>query len=188
MYRAVGWRVLDLGLRLDDEEAVVGVAERAWFELDGGRVIIDGHDVTAAIRTPQIDRAATAVARLSRVRAVLVSRQRALGAGGGVVMEGRDIGTAVFPDADVKLYLDASPEERARRRASDPAHTMHGTSIDQVATALKSRDESDRTRAASPLTVAPDAHVVDTTGIAADEVVRQVLEWIGPRVAGNAKH
>jgi cytidylate kinase len=122
------------------------------------------------------------VARLSRVRAVLVGRQRALGEGGGVVMEGRDIGTVVFPDADVKLYLDASPEERARRRASDPAHTLHGSSLDQVENALRSRDDSDRTRAASPLTIAPDAHVVDTTGVPPDDVVRRVLEWIAPRL------
>jgi len=182
MYRAVGWRVLHQGLPLDDEHVVVGVAERATFDLEGGHVVIDGHDVTAAIRTPEIDRAATAVARLSSVRSVLVARQRAMGEAGGVVMEGRDIGTAVFPDADVKLYLDASPEERARRRASDPAHTMHGTSLAQVATALKTRDDSDRTRTASPLTIAPDAHVVDTTGVAPEEVVRRVLEWIGPRI------
>ena len=107
--------------------------------------------MTRAIRTPEIDRAAAAVARLPGVRAVLVERQRQLGAGGGIVMEGRDIGTVVFPDADVKIYLDASPEERARRRASDPAHTGVPAAVAEVATLLTERDELDRTRTASPL-------------------------------------
>ena len=96
---------------------------RARSTITSTQVTIDGVDVTRAIRTPEIDRAAASVARLPRVRAVLVEQQRQMGADGGIVMEGRDIGTVVFPDADVKLYLDASPEERARRRASDPAHT-----------------------------------------------------------------
>ncbi len=112
-----------------------------------------------------MDQAAAAVARMPRVRAVLVDRQRALGRPGGVVMEGRDIGTVVFPDADVKIYLDASPEERARRRAADPAHAGASTALTEVATALAARDQSDQTRAASPLTIAPDAVLVDTTGV-----------------------
>ena len=109
-------------------------------------VTIDGADVTRAIRTPEIDRAAAAVARLPRVRAVLVERQRALGAGGGIVMEGRDIGTVVFPDADVKVYLDASPEERARRRAQRSGAYRVPAAVSDVATLLTERDELDRTR------------------------------------------
>ena len=93
-------------------------------------------------------------------------------------MEGRDIGTVVFPQADVKIYLDASPEERARRRAADPAHTSKGTRLAEVATALAERDRSDSTRAASPLSVAPDAIVIDTTGVPIDEVVERVLEVV----------
>ena len=118
---------------------------------------VDDHDIAAAIRTPEIDTAAAIVARYPRVREALIARQRALGEGGGVVMEGRDIGTVVFPAADVKVYLDASPEERARRRATDPSHTAGRgvTAIQDVATALEERDRSDRTRAASPLTQAP---------------------------------
>ena len=98
------------------------------------------------------------------MRAVLVARQRQLGAGGGIVMEGRDIGTVVFPEADVKIYLDASPEERARRRATDPAHSARATRVTEVATVLTARDELDRTRTASPLYAAADAVVIDTTG------------------------
>ena len=137
----------------------------------------------AAIRTPEIDKAATAVARHPAVRRVLVARQRAFGEGGGVVMEGRDIGTVVFPDADVKIYLDASPDERARRRAADPAHTSSkGSQLSDVATALAERDKSDSTRAVSPLSVAPDATVIDTTGIPVEQVIEKVLGSESPAV------
>ncbi len=121
------------------------------IEVADGVVRVDGQDIAAAIRTPEIDAGAAAVARLPRVREVLIEQQRAMGAGGGVVMEGRDIGTVVFPNADVKVYLDASAEERARRRAHDPAHAAGrgATAVKDVATALEARDLSDRTRAAS---------------------------------------
>ena len=115
------------------------------------------------------------MARLPSVRAILVDRQRQMGASGGIVMEGRDIGTVVFPNADVKVYLDASPEERARRRAIDPAHTGGPAAVSDVASALIQRDEIDRTRKASPLYAAADAVIVDTTGKSIDEVVREVL-------------
>src|SRR5262249_4035454 len=122
MYRAVAWKALGEALELADEHAVAAAGENAVFDLGQGRVVSDGHDVAAAIRTPEIDRAAAIVARHAAVRRVLVARQRVMGEQGGVVIEGRDIGTVVFPQADVKIYLDASPEERARRRAADPAH------------------------------------------------------------------
>ena len=141
-------------------------------------VTMDGADVTRTIRTPEIDRAAAAVARLPKVRAVLVDRQRRLGAGGAIVMEGRDIGTVVFPQADVKIYLDASPEERARRRAADPAHSGGPAAVADVATLLTERDQIDRTRTASPLYAAADALVVDTTGKTVEEVVREVLDLV----------
>ena len=131
--------------------------------------------VTREIRTPAIDQAAASVARLPRVRAILVARQRALGAGGGIVMEGRDIGTVVFPQADVKIYLDASAQERARRRASDPAHTGVPAAVSEVATLLTERDRLDSTRPTSPLYAAPDAVVVDTTGKTVGEVVAEVM-------------
>src|SRR5262249_9698055 len=126
----------------------------------------------------EIDRAAAAVARLASVRAVLVGRQRALGAGGGIVMEGRDIGTVVFPEADVKIYLDASAEERASGRANAPAHSGGPAQITEVATLLSERDPLDQTGAASPLYAAPDAVFVDTTGKKVDEVVEEVMTLI----------
>ncbi len=177
MYRAVAWQVLQRGIDLADEAAIAQLAARARIDVSAGAAVIDGTDVTRAIRTPEIDRAAAAVARLGKVRALLVDRQQRIGAGGGIVMEGRDIGTVVFPNADVKLYLDASPEERARRRAADPAHSGP-TAVEAVATALTARDEADRTRAVSPLYAAPDATVIDTTGKSVDQVVDEVMEIV----------
>ena len=182
MYRAVAWKALHDGIDPADEPAVAAIGDRASFELDDGLVVIDGHDVARAIRTPEIDRVATTVARHAAVRRVLVSRQRSYGDGGGIVMEGRDIGTVVFPNADVKIYLDASPEERARRRAADPAHTLKGTQLSEVATALAERDRSDSTRAASPLAVAADAAVIDTTGLPVEKVVAEVLAAVEERI------
>ena len=182
MYRAVAWKATQEGIDLSDEAAVAALGERATFDVEAGRISIDGHDVRAAIRTPEIDKAAASVARHPSVRRVLVARQREFGAGGGVVMEGRDIGTVVFPHADVKIYLDASPEERARRRAADPAHTSSKTSqLSDVATALAERDKSDSTRAVSPLAIAPDATVVDTTGVSVEDVIERVLSVIEAR-------
>ena len=136
MYRAVGWKALHDGVPLDDEQAVTALAEQSRVEITSTRVTIDAVDVTREIRTPEIDRAAASVACLPRVRSILVERQRQMGAAGGIVMEGRDIGTVVFPDADVKIYLDASPEERARRRAHDPAHTGVPAAVADVANLL----------------------------------------------------
>ena len=183
MYRAVGWKAIHDGVPLDNEQAIAALASRSSIAVNDAAVTIDGHDVTRAIRTPEIDRAAAAVARLPSVRAVLVERQRQLGLDGGIVMEGRDIGTVVFPDAGVKVYLDASPEERARRRAADPNHTGGPSTVSDVATLLTARDELDRTRTASPLYAAPDAVVVDTTGKSVDEVVEEVLSVVNSAMA-----
>lgn len=183
MYRAVAWKALHDRLAVDDEAVVAALAERSTIVVEAGTVSIDGNDVTTAIRTPEIDKGAAAVARLPRVREVLVARQRALGREGGVVMEGRDIGTVVFPHADVKIYLDASAEERARRRANDPAHTGSQSGQAAVAAAIQARDTSDTTRAVSPLTLAPDAVRIDTTAMPIDEVVERVMELVRTKVS-----
>ena len=183
MYRAVAWKAQRDGVDLADEDAVAEIARSATFELAHGRVGIDGHDVTAAIRTSEMDAAAASVARLPNVRAALVERQRAYGREGGVVMEGRDIGTVVFPSADVKLFLDASPEERARRRSQDPSHAAgrENTGVAVVAEALAARDQSDRTRTASPLARAEDALYIDTTSLSVEEVAARALEAVVER-------
>jgi cytidylate kinase len=163
---------------------VAALGAHATFDLEAGRVLIDGHDVARAIRTPDIDDAATTVARHPAVREALVRRQRELGGGGAIVMEGRDIGTVVFPDADVKIYLDATPEERARRRAADPAHAAsEGHALTDIATALAERDRRDATRAVSPLTRALDAVVIDTTGVPIDVVVERILAIVALRLS-----
>lgn len=176
MYRAVGWLALHTGIPLEDEEAVARLATDSRFDLSNGHVRIDDHDVTALIRTPQMDAAATAVARQPLVRRALVARQQAIGANGNMVMEGRDIGTTVFPHAEVKIFLDADPAERARRRANDPAHTAQvAPTVASVASAMEARDHADRTRATSPLAVAEDAIRIDTTNLSVEDVVARVL-------------
>jgi CMP/dCMP kinase len=180
MYRALAWKGLHESIQLADESAMAALAERITLDVSDGRVRVDDHDVARAIRTPEIDHAASIVARQPRVRSALIARQRALGAQGGVVMEGRDIGSVVFPAAAVKIFLDASPEERARRRATDPAHASGkgAAAIPEVAVALAERDRLDSTRAASPLTVAQDAVVIDTTSLSIEEAVERVMEIV----------
>jgi cytidylate kinase len=186
MYRAVAWKALHTPVALDDEAAVTRIAEASRLDVSAAAVRIDGIDVTRQIRTPEIDRAAAAVARLPAVRRVLVARQRALGETGAVVMEGRDIGTVVFPHADVKIYLDATAEERARRRANDAAHSGGPAQVADVVTLLSERDRSDQTRAASPLYAAADAVCIDTTGQSVEEVVRTVLTVVSAAADARA--
>jgi cytidylate kinase len=183
MYRAVAWKALHDGIDIANEHAVAALGERAAFDLESGRVFVDGHDVAGLIRTPEIDKAAAAVARHPAVRAALVRRQREMGQSGGIVMEGRDIGTVVFPDADVKIFLTASPEERARRRASDPAHGASQQAVlAEIATALAERDRSDSTRAVSPLLQASDALAIDTTSMPIESVVAHILTVVRTRL------
>jgi CMP/dCMP kinase len=138
--------------------------------------------VTRAIRTPEIDRAAASVARLPHVRAELVRQQRAMGADKAVVMEGRDIGTVVFPGADLKFYIDASAEERARRRANDPAHTGSQSNIVSLQSDMAARDRSDSTRAVAPLLEADDAIYIDTTSMPIATVVDRVMQLVDEKL------
>jgi len=181
MYRAVAWAAVERGIALDDEAAVAALADRARIEVDATRVAIDGVDITTLIRTPVVDRAASLVARLPGVRAILVAQQRAMAGDGNLVMEGRDIGTVVFPEAPVKIYLDADPAERARRRAHDPAHQSGSFSVAAVATALADRDAADRSRATSPLAMAADAVLLDTTRMSIADAVARVLALVEAR-------
>jgi cytidylate kinase len=182
MYRAVAWKAQHDGLPLDDDAIVAALAENAEIRQHDGRVTIDGFDVTRDIRTPAIDKAATSVARLPSVREALVRRFRKLGEQGAVVMEGRDIGTVVFPNADLKFYIDASLEERARRRAADPAHTGGQASLELVQSDIAARDQSDSTRSVAPLTRANDAIYIDTTAMPIEVVVNTVIALIQDRL------
>ena len=184
MYRAVAWMAGHEGVDLHDEDAVAAIADRAGFGL-GPTVSVDGHDITQAIRTPEMDAAAAIVARHPKVRQSLVRRQREYAGRGGLVMEGRDIGTVVFPDADLKVFLDASEEERARRRAHDPAHTSsRQAQLEQVKSALAERDRQDSTRKTSPLARAADAIHLDTTAMSIEDVVSQILRLVHERTLG----
>lgn len=182
MYRAVAFRAIVSGVSLFDEERVAAIAtrDRVTFvheaeEALPSRVLIAGEDVTAAIRMPRVDDAVSAVASMPRVREAMVAQQRELGRTGDIVVEGRDIGTVVFPDADLKVYLTASAEERARRRAAQQAAT--GALVDPtgVHESILRRDHLDSTREVSPLQAAPDATVVDSTGITLAEVVDRIV-------------
>ena len=166
MYRAVGLMTLRSG------GAASAQAEALEIEL-GGRVLVGGEDVTDAIRSPEVSEAASRVATNERVRAALVRKQRALLAAGDWVAEGRDIGTVVAPDAAVKVFLTADPEERARRRAAEL-----GTDADTVLRDQALRDAKDTTRTHSPLERAPGAVELDTTGLTVDEVVARIVELV----------
>ena len=183
MYRAIAWLAGHDGIDLHDEDLIATLASSAHLDVNG-TIRVNGHDVTIAIRTQEIDRAAAVVARHPAVRAVLVRRQRDYGRDGGIVMEGRDIGSVVFPDADVKIYLDASPDERARRRATDEAHAIgRGVAgLETVADALAARDTLDRTRTVSPLTQAEGAVYIDTTGVPIADVVARVMTIVQSRL------
>jgi len=183
MYRAIAWLAGHDGIDLHDEDLIATLASTADLDVNG-TIHVNGHDVTIAIRTPEIDRAAAVVARHPAVRAALVRRQRDYGRDGGIVMEGRDIGSVVFPDADIKIYLDASPDERARRRATDEAHAIGRgvTGLETIADALAARDTLDRTRTVSPLTQAEGAVYIDTTGVPIADVVARVMAIVQSRL------
>lgn len=182
MYRVVGVLAHEAGVTFDDDAALEQLVDRLVFDEVGERIVVAGRDLTQAIRAADAGDWASKVSTRPVVRARLVALQRRLADGGPLVMEGRDIGTVVFPDADVKVYLDASPEERAWRRAHDPAHTGGPSAVAEVETALTARDELDRSRTASPLYAAADAIIIDTTGRSVDDVVARVLEVVATRM------
>ena len=180
MYRAVGVLAAERGVAFEDDDALERLVTGLSFELrDGGTALaVDGREVSAAIRRADAGDLASRVSTRPAVRSRLVALQRALGASGGVVMEGRDIGTVVFPDAPVKLYLIASPAERARRRAAELR--ARGEQVDEAALAadLTARDRRDSERAHSPLRPASDARLIDTTHLSLDEVVDRMEEAV----------
>jgi len=190
MYRALALKALRREISLDATDQLVPLARATRIDLraqDGTqRVFLDGEDVTAAIRTPEVSQAASKVAVVPGVRKVLVAEQRRAGEQGGVVMEGRDIGSVVFPDAGLKIFLTASPEVRAERRWRE--HQQKGEEIDLARTLeeIRERDQRDRERSTSPLVRAPDAVVVDSTAMEPEEVARLVVMLAKGQSAGKA--
>ena len=178
-YRAAALKALKAGVSPDDEPAVVELVASAIIEFvagdSGSRVLLDGDDVTAAIRSPEVSLAASKVSRYPTVRQKMISLQRSLARGRGVVMEGRDIGTVVFPEASLKVFLTAASEERARRRQEDDQQRGQAVGLEQTIAAIEQRDQLDKERKMSPLIPAPDAVEVDSTNLTADQVVERIL-------------
>lgn len=182
MYRAVTLAALRRLGNVQDEQAVTRLAESVWIDVrppsqaDGRKadVLLDGEDVTWAIRSPEVDANVSVVSAYPGVRAAMTQQQRRIGERGEVVMVGRDIGTVVLPDAELKIYLDASVEERARRRYLENKNRGMDADYEQILENLKKRDEIDSTREVAPLRIAEDAHVVLTDGLSIEEVMQQV--------------
>jgi cytidylate kinase len=181
MYRALAWSVARAGLAPDDTPALRRHVERVHIDLEGDRVVVDERDVTDEIRTQEIANLTSRLSMLAIVRDKLTPLQRRLASTGGVVLEGRDTGTVVCPDAEVKFYLDASLEERARRRRAELR--ARGVELDPEAARreIATRDAQDSSRALAPLRRAPDAIEVDTTGLSVDQVVAMLAEAVERR-------
>ena len=182
MYRAITWKVLESDVDPEDAGAVGRVAREAHLEMrpdaQGGRFLLDGVDLTSALREPRISRAVSVVSRVPEVRREMVRIQREIARGREVVVEGRDIGTVVFPGADVKIFLEASLEERARRRSRELAERGVDQSAEELREEIRTRDELDRSREASPLRRAEDAVLVDTTGLTVRDQVAEVVRIV----------
>jgi cytidylate kinase len=187
MYRAVGLWALRAGVSLDDTARLEQLALASHIELEpgGSRVRLNGEDITGAIRTPEVSQAASRVSAFGGVRRAMVQEQRRMAAETSVVMEGRDIGTVVFPLADIKIFLDADPAERARRRLLESAEKGESIDPDEMARQLRERDERDRTRSEAPLIQAPDAVYLDSTGLAPQEVEERILKVIRERTSNG---
>ncbi len=186
MYRSVALWALRLKMELSDMHRLEQLAIQARIEFTpNGHVLLNGEDVSEAIRSEDVSLAASKVSALPAVRRALLGTQRKIAETASVVMEGRDIGSVVFPDALVKIYLDADPRERARRRAAELLR--RGLTVDSAAVAadIRKRDESDRTRTASPLVQAPDAEFIDTTGMSMEEVEEAILRLVRSRTANG---
>jgi len=184
MYRALAWKALDAGVDVDSESELADLAREMAFEFVGeSRVRLDGIDVTDQIRSREVSVAASQVSRHPAVRRALVERQRELGREGGVVLDGRDIGTAVFPDADLKFFVDADPRRRAARRHAELRARGVAADLEAIEEDTVERDRADRTRADSPLVRAPDALVLDTTELTPEQVVERMATEAGARRA-----
>jgi CMP/dCMP kinase len=180
MYRALALQAIENDTSFEDEAALVKLAEASRIQLEptlgGNRTLLDGKDVSARIRERDVTEAASRVSVHPKVRQWMVEHQRALGANAGIVMEGRDIGTKVFPDADLKIFLDADPVVREERRRAQ--QKIKGEVAANVAAELRERDHRDRTRAASPLVAASDAVVIDSSSMSEDDVLARIEKLV----------
>jgi cytidylate kinase len=185
MYRAVALWALRRKIDAGDMHRMEQLAIAAEIELSPGRIRLNGEDVTDAIRTPEVSGGASKVAVIPGVRRALVAKQRAMGERSSVVMEGRDIGTVVFPDAQVKIFLDADPRERVRRRLEDVRAAGEEIPESALAAQMKERDQRDSTRADGPLAQAPDAAYLDSSSLTVEEVEEAILKIVRSRVTNG---
>jgi cytidylate kinase len=190
MYRAVTWMVLQQDVSPSDTVRVVAIARSMKLELrpgpEGQQVFVSGEDVTGRIRTPAVNENVSDVAKIREVRELLVAKQKEMTAAKGVVMDGRDIGTHVLPDAEVKVFLTASPRVRAERRFKEMKDTHPDLTIDQLEQDIARRDRIDEQREVSPLVRAQDAVLLDSTGMSIPEVVDRILELCRARAPGGS--
>ena len=185
MYRAVALWAVRQGVAFDDMHRMEQLAIAAGIQLSAGRILLNGEDVTEAIRTPEVSNGASKIAVIPGVRRAMVAKQRDIGRRTSVVMEGRDIGTVVFPDASVKVYLDANPDERVRRRLEELRARGEEMPEASLAAQMKERDQRDSTRSDAPLAQAPDAIYLDSTPLNLDEVEEAILRIIRGRVTNG---
>lgn len=189
MYRALGVKALESGVPLDDENKLYELAQCSTIALDptplGNRVLLDGRDVSQRIRDADVSDAASRVSVHPKVREWMVAHQREMGKQGGVIMEGRDIGTKVFPDADVKIFLDAKLDVRAQRRVTQVAAGDDPSKAKKIAEQMAQRDQRDSTRTESPLVPAPDAVIVDSSHLNIDEVIQRIEEIVEQRLKSH---
>ncbi|MBQ9961314.1 MAG: (d)CMP kinase [Firmicutes bacterium] len=178
MYRALGLKILNNGIEMKDEDSIKELLKETEIDFVNGDIILDGQVVSHLIRTPEVSMAASACSAYPFVREKLVKAQQQLGASKSVIMDGRDIGTAVFPDAEYKFFVTASDEERAKRRYEELIAKGEDVTFEQVLVDIRQRDYNDSTRAASPLRKADDAEELDTTSMTIDEVVDYVCSKI----------
>jgi cytidylate kinase len=185
MYRAVALWALRQNVDFTDMHRMEQLALAADIELAPGRISLNGEDVTEAIRAPEVSSGASKVAVIPGVRRAMVAKQREIGERTSVVMEGRDIGTVVFPNAEVKVFLDANPDERVRRRAQEMRAKGEEVTVAQLAAQMKERDQRDSTRADAPLSQAPDAVYLDSTHLGIEEVTEAILKMVRQRVTNG---
>jgi len=188
MYRAVALWAVRQGVDTGDMHRTEQLAMAAAIDLAPGRISLNGEDVTDAIRTTDVSNGASKIAVVPGVRRAMVSKQREIGERTSVVMEGRDIGTVVFPNAQVKVYLDASLEERVRRRLEEMRSKGQPADADQLSAQMKERDLRDSTRADSPLAQAPDAVYLDSTALSIEEVIEAILKIVRSRVTNGREY
>jgi cytidylate kinase len=188
MYRAVALWAVRQGVDFDDHHRMEQLALASEIELAPGRIQLNGEDVTPAIRTPEVTNGASRIAVIPGVRRAMVAKQREIGQKVSVVMEGRDIGTVVFPNADVKIYLDATLDERVQRRLLESRAKGVEVSASALTAQMRERDERDSTRADAPLAQAPDATYLDSTELSADEVTETILKMVRARVTNGREY